>query len=105
VASLVALLRDDAVLRMPPKPTVIGARAIGEFLAASIFAIGPMRLVACHANGSPAFAAYMQDPGGRRFGLFALLVIAGDGHRITSIDAFSDLPALARFDLLPHLAG
>jgi len=31
--------------------------------------------------------------------LFALLVIAGDGERITRIDAFSDPRALARFHL------
>ena len=105
VTGLVALLREDAVLTMPPKPTVIGARRIGDFLAESIFAIAPMRLLEAHANRSPAFAAYIQDPAGARFVLFALLVIASDGQQITHIAAFSDPQALARFELPAELPG
>jgi RNA polymerase sigma-70 factor, ECF subfamily len=105
VAGLVALLREDAALTMPPKPTVIGARPIGNFLAESIFTIAPMRLHETHANGSPAFAAYLQERAGPRFSVFALLVIAGDGHQITHIHAFSDPRMLARFGLSAELAG
>jgi RNA polymerase sigma-70 factor (TIGR02960 family) len=104
VAGLVALLREDAVLTMPPKPTVIGARAIGNFLAESIFTIAPMHLHEAHANGSPAFVAYLQEPAGQRLSVFALLVIAGDGNQITRIHAFSDPRVLARFDLAAELA-
>ena len=104
VAGLVALLREDAVLTMPPKPTVIGAGAIADFLAESIFTIAPMRLVETHANGRPAFAAYFQAPAGR-LSLFALLVIASDSHQITHIHAFADPRVLARFDLAAELAG
>ena len=39
VAGLVALLREDAVLTMPPKPMVAGAAQIGDFLANWIFPI------------------------------------------------------------------
>jgi RNA polymerase sigma-70 factor (ECF subfamily) len=105
VTGLVALLREDAVLTMPPKPTVVGASRIGGFLAESIFASGPMRLVETHANRSPAFAAYAREPAGKRFLVFALLVIASDGHRITQIAAFADPRVLARFDLPAKLAG
>lgn len=105
VASLVALMREDAVLRMPPQPTVIGARCIGDFLAESIFPRGPMRLLESSANGSPAFAAYAQAPTDNRFAVFALLVIASDGHEITYIDAFADPRVLGRFDLPLELAG
>jgi RNA polymerase sigma-70 factor (ECF subfamily) len=98
VAALVALLREDAILRMPPMPMVAGAAAIVDFLAHSIFTIAPMRLVETRANGSPAFAAYMGKATGDGFSMFALLVIAGDGRQITSIDAFSDPRVLARFD-------
>jgi RNA polymerase sigma-70 factor (ECF subfamily) len=92
VVSLVALLREDAVLAMPPKPAVVGAPAIGRFLAESIFPIAPMRLVGVHANQSPAFVAYMDE---RRF---ALLVIDGDGECITRIHAFADPDVTARFE-------
>ncbi len=105
VTSLVAMLREDAVLTMPPKPTVIGARRIGDFLAESIFSIAPMRLLEAHANGGPAFAAYLQEPSGNRFRAFALLVIAGDGDRIGHIAAFVDPRVLARFELPLELAG
>lgn len=90
---------------MPPRPVVIGASAIGDFLAQSIFAIAPMRLIEAHANGSPAFAAYRQEPGDSRFVMFALLVLAGDDHQITHIDAFSDPRVLSRFDLPRESAG
>src|SRR5258706_3653877 len=99
VVGLVALLREDAVLTMPPKPSVIGARSIGGFLDDAIFAIAPMRLIAARANNGPAFAAYMQER------LFALLVIDGDGERIAHIHAYADPRALARFDLPVSLAG
>ena len=99
VAGLVALLREDAVLTMPPKPSVIGARSIGDFLGAAIFPMAPMRLVAGRANQGNAFAAYVQER------LFALLVIDGDGERIRGIHAFADPRELARFDLPVSLAG
>ena len=97
VGALVALLREDAVLTMPPRPSVVGARSIGRFLAESVAAIGPMRLIAAHANLRPAFAAYVR---GR---LFALLVIDVDGERITQIHACADPRAVARFQLPPEL--
>ena len=99
VTGLVSLLREDAVLGMPPMPAVFGATHIGDFLAHSIFPNGPMRLVGTHANESPAFAAYVKPHADRRFVLFALLVIAADQHRIRRIDAFSDPRALAPFAL------
>jgi RNA polymerase sigma-70 factor (ECF subfamily) len=93
VVSLVALLREDAVLTMPPKPAVVGATAIGDFLAESIFPIAPMRLVAARANQSPAFVAIMPKRP------FALIVIDGGGELIQRIHAFADPRVLARFEV------
>jgi RNA polymerase sigma factor (sigma-70 family) len=98
VAGLLTLLREEAVLTMPPMPTVVGARAIGDFLAESIFPMAPLRLVERHANGGPALAMYTRDPARNRYVLFSLLVMASDGDQITRIDAFSDPRVLARFD-------
>jgi len=84
---------------MPPKPMVVGATAIGDFLGQAIFAMAPMRLVGGHTNGSPAFAAYVPGPAGGGSVLFALLVIGSDGRQITNIDAFSDPRTLAAFEL------
>ena len=105
VAGLVALLREDAVLAMPPMPTVIGSVPIGSFLAESIFSMGPMRLRVSGANGVPAFGLYVQHPEPGRFALFALLVIASDGHQINRIDAFADPRVAERFGLPAELAG
>ena len=105
VAGLVALLREDAVLTMPPKPMVTGAGQIGNFIGKAIFTIAPMRLLAAQANGSPAFAAYTRERGSNRFVPFALLVISTDGRQITQIDAFADPRVLARFELPAELAG
>lgn len=104
VTGLVALLREDAVLAMPPMPMVSGARLIGGFLAESIFANATMRLKEVHANRSPAFGAYAQRSAGASFNVFALLVITIDSHQITRIDAFSDPGVFARFDLPLELA-
>jgi RNA polymerase sigma-70 factor (ECF subfamily) len=98
VAGLVALLREDALLTMPPRPSVAGAGAIGEFLAASMLdATRPMRLLATRANGSPAFLAYANPGRGERFDAFALMVLTHDGHLVAQIDAFADPDVLGRF--------
>ena len=105
VSGLVALLREDAVLIMPPRPTVVGAKQIGEFLARSIFPISPMRLIETRSNLASAFAAFTQEPVRHQFVPFALLVIDGDGHLITEIHAYADPRILARFDLSAELVG
>jgi len=92
VAGLVALLREDAVLTMPPKPSVVGARSIGDFLAESIFPVAPMRLTATRANWGTAYAAYVQEH------LFAVLLIESDGRQIARIRAYADPRLLARFE-------
>ena len=104
VAGLVALLREDAVLIMPPRPTVVGATQIGEFLARSIF---PMetRLIGTRSNLGPAFVAFTHEPVHDQVVPFALLVIDGDGRSITHIHAYADPRDLARFDLSAGLAG
>jgi hypothetical protein len=82
---------------MPPEPMVIGAKAIGDFLAHAIFPIAPMRLVEVHANRSSAFVAYLQQPD--RESAFALLVLDVEGNQVTHMDAFVNPRVLARFAL------
>ena len=66
--SLITLLREDAILTMPPLPAWYrGRAAIKEFLDAYLFT-GPaksrFRLIATRANGCPAFAVYQLDENG-----------------------------------------
>ena len=108
ITGLVALLKADATLAMPPSASWYQGRdAIRTFVAATIFADGGMfpgeavrrwRLLPTHANGTPAFAVYQRDEKGGYlpFGLIAL-TIAGD--RLAQIISFIDpsLPPLFGF--------
>src|ERR1700733_10613932 len=66
VAALTGLLREDAVLQMPPQPTWFAGRdRIGRFLQARVLLRpGDFRLVPTAANGQPALAAYLRDDDG-----------------------------------------
>ena len=67
-AGLVSLLREDAVLSMPPTPAWLRGRDdIGAFLARVPFAgqaAGRYRLLPTRANGAPACAVYQLAAGG-----------------------------------------
>jgi RNA polymerase sigma-70 factor (ECF subfamily) len=65
VGALVAVLKEDALLTMPPVPEWYRGRgAIGAFMAAQWPGLGPFRLLAARANGQPAFGLYGSAAGG-----------------------------------------
>jgi RNA polymerase sigma-70 factor, ECF subfamily len=88
IAGLVELLREDAVMAMPPEPAwFAGAQAVGEF-----FATGPgegdltrVKLVPTRANVRPALAAYFD---GKAFGIMVFEILEG---RIAEIVGFADV--------------
>lgn len=90
-ASLIALLREDAVLTMPPLPAWYrGHRAIKSFLDHHLFtekARGSLQLVPTRANGSPAFAVYQRDEKGQ-FRLAGLQILTFASDQIAQIDDF-----------------
>jgi RNA polymerase sigma-70 factor (ECF subfamily) len=96
VNALVALLRDDAILEMPPFAFWLQGRDdLRRFLVA-VDACREEVVTPVNANGSPAVAVYRpEEPGGRptAFALHVLDVVAG---RINVMHVFLD-PAL--FDL------
>ena len=68
-AGLVALLREDAILTMPPLPAWYRGRdAIREFLDLHVFSSSAagrqFRVTAVRANGCPALASYQIVEGG-----------------------------------------
>ena len=82
-AGLVALLREDALITMPPLPLWYqGSAAIRWFFETQLFAgeaRGRFRLVATRANGSPALATYQRGEAGEyRLGALQVLTIKGD---------------------------
>jgi len=100
---LIALLRDDAILSMPPFPAWFrGIPAIRKFLTGFLFA-GPetrrFRLLATRANGGPAFAVYQRQDG--RFLPAALQVLTLHQGKIARLDDFlvSDARLFSQFRL------
>jgi RNA polymerase sigma-70 factor (ECF subfamily) len=94
--ALIALLREDAVLTMPPLPAWYQGRAdIQSFLDTHLFtgqARRPLRLTATRANGSPAFAVYQADEMGvyRPAGLQVLTIQDGQISEINDFLCFDD---------------
>jgi RNA polymerase sigma-70 factor (ECF subfamily) len=105
IIALVGLLREEALLAMPPRPSIRGADRIGAFLEAAIFANQPRRRLvpALTANGSPAFGAYACSADGA-CRAFALLVLEVDRGAIARIVAFTDPTLLDRFEIARALA-
>jgi RNA polymerase sigma-70 factor (ECF subfamily) len=104
VAGLVALLREDAVLSMPPEPLWFEGRvAIGEFFAnePTGVPIDQLRLVATRANGQPALAAYKLDADEGRYRPYGMMVLVVAGDEIAEIVGFGD-PSLFRYFALPE---
>jgi hypothetical protein len=92
VDGIVALMTEDAWLRMPPVPLEYqGRELIGEFFASVAFRQGRRyRLVPTRANGQPAFAAYLRDPMTRVLHTFGLMVITLAGSQISAITRFDN---------------
>ena len=98
IDGLVSLLREDAMLRMPPQPSLIGAAEIARFFHERV-AHGDLtriRLTPTRANGRPATAIHLRSEGGRLIphGISLLHVESG---QIVGIDACNDATLLARF--------
>src|SRR3954453_2218567 len=87
IDGLVALLRDDAVLSMPPEAALAGAEAIGAFWQTRTCGMGALRLARrAWANGAPAVAFYEAD--GTPHRLLVLADRAPDG-RLTKMYAYA----------------
>ena len=106
VAGLVALLRDDAVVSMPPGLAITGREEIGAFLAESVFTDGMrIRLIPIRANGGPGFAVYSGSGPDAPLRAYAVLLLDVDGSSIARMSVFADQRLIARFGLLQRLGG
>jgi RNA polymerase sigma-70 factor (ECF subfamily) len=113
IVGLVALLKEDATMSMPPSPSwLYGRDAIGAFWAATAFhGKGRLRwrLVATGANMRPAFAVYLSAEPDAAFRAFGLQIITADwqasNSKITGVTTFTVPSLFPYFDLpleLPH---
>jgi RNA polymerase sigma-70 factor, ECF subfamily len=101
LAGLAALLREDAILHMPPQSLrYLGREQVVRFFGAvpAEGRLDRIRLVATRANGQPALAAYLPGAGGsyHAYGLM-VLVVAEDG--IQAITGFQDASLFPAFGL------
>jgi RNA polymerase sigma-70 factor (ECF subfamily) len=101
IEGLAALLREDAVLHMPPQSLrYLGRQGVARFFGA-VPAGGRLdhtRLVATRANGHPALAAYLPAADGsyRAYGVMVLVVAEGG---IQAITGFQDASLFHAFGL------
>ncbi len=103
VNAFVSLLKDDAVLSMPPLAEwYVGRTAIGEFFswATGPQGLGPYRYVPTRANGSIAFGIYATGPNGPASAPFILQVLLADQDGIAALTSFIN-PGLFRYFDLP----
>jgi len=100
VDGIVALMTQDAWMRMPPVPLEYqGRELIGEFFATVAFRQARRyRLVPTRANGQPAFAVYLHDPVNDVARAFGLMVATLTGDQISVITRF-DNSAMTHFGL------
>ena len=104
LASLAALLREDARCAMPPQPGIyVGRAALIELWRPAIVgpaAFGEFRIVPTSANRQPAAAAYVRRAGDDRYRPLAIDVLRIEDDLVAEVTTFGhrwfprfDLPA------------
>jgi RNA polymerase sigma-70 factor (ECF subfamily) len=96
---LVALLREDAILRMPPQPSLTGALQIARFFLETV-AGGDLRRIRHRptwANGGPAVTIELRTAEGTWIPE-GISVLEIDDGQIVRIDAFLDPGLVPRFE-------
>lgn len=101
VDAIVALLHEDVRISMPPEAPCIGAREAREFFTHLLGPDGPgaWHLVPTRANGAPAIANYVREPGGPEYRALSIDVLRIERDRITGLHCFlgdSIFPAFER---------
>jgi RNA polymerase sigma-70 factor, ECF subfamily len=111
MAALVALLREDAVLEMPPLPGWFRGRdAVARFLGTRVMRVpcpgsggpprgpGEFKMVPAAANGQPALAAYLRDLDGV-YHAHAIQVLTPSRSGLARIVSFNDPELFEMFGL------
>lgn len=103
--ALAALLRDDAVLTMPPVPTwFAGRQSIEAFVGAIWPTMGTFRLRIVPIAGGLGLAAWVRPPGGTVFVANTLHVLSGGPDGLSRLDIFMNPGNFADFGLPAQLS-
>lgn len=112
IAGLVALLKKDAILAMPPSASWYrGKSAIRIFAARTVFADqgmfgakakGRWKLLPLHANAQPAFAIYQRAQAGD-YHFAGIHVLTVEARQLNQIMCFMDPSLLRYFSVLPTI--
>jgi len=99
VDGLVAVLRDDATLTMPPQAAIVGAREVATFLHGVRRRLDRLVATPAWANGAPALALreVAADGTSRAHRLLVLEPDPADGRRAVAMHAHHDPALLAVF--------
>ena len=101
---MVALLKEDAVLNMPPwRQWYLGRQAIRAFFgwAWTKGRHEGVRLVPTQANRQPAYAQYNYNPRGPRWIAHAVHLLTPQDDSIAALTIFRDPEELVAFGLPP----
>jgi RNA polymerase sigma-70 factor, ECF subfamily len=105
VSELVTLLREDAIMSMPPFPLWLrGPEEIGRFFLGQGIGCKGSKLIAVAANGGYAFGSYKPAADGTRRP-WAIQVIDVSGDRIVGHHNFLGPDLFPVFGLPDHLPG
>lgn len=96
----VALLKEDAAVRMPPwSQWFIGREPVRAFFSKAWATCGGLRLVPISANGQPAFAAYERQGPGGAWAANAIHVLSVDAGGISAVTLFVEPRLFEHFGL------
>ena len=102
IPGLVALLREDAVVSMPPGVTVAGAASIGRFLEDVVFADERrIRMQPVDTTGGPGYLIESASRDHPELEPYAVVLLGLDeeGPAVTSMTVFAEPRVVARFAL------
>lgn len=103
IPAVVALMREDAVLTMPPWDTWLqGREDVGDWMLGPGIGCKGSRLIAVDVNGTAGYASYKPGPSGH-LEPWAVQVIEVAGGRIVGHHNFIGAEMFAHFGLPPHL--